>query len=286
MVLIARLLLLSLFVGAAFAQSEEAELRQRLAERLAKQPPPDPVKLVNRARAPAAAASKPAPARPWGYAGDVAPERWGELSPANKLCAVGTRQSPIDLRETLRVDLEPIEFDYKPGGFSIIDTGRTVEVRLPAGSSLRVGQRRYQLRHLQFHRPGEFRVNGVQTAMGIHLIHQDEKGRYAVLGLLVQPGDSDHPVIQRLWGALPLERQQLDTVPSGLDLMALLPAARGYYSFMGSLTTPPCSEDVLWMVMREPVRLSAQQIEVFARLYPMNARPLQPAGGRIVKESL
>jgi carbonic anhydrase len=280
-----RLLLLSLLTATAGAQpADENELRQRLAERLAKQPPPEPLKRPQRGGA--APAPKPPPPRPWGYTGDGAPEHWGELSPGYKLCAVGTRQSPIDLRDSLRVDMDAIAFDYKPGGFSIIDTGRTVEVRPAAGNRLRVGQRQFELRHLQFHRPGEFRLQGSAVAMSIHLMHQDEKGRWAVLALLVQPGEADHAVIQRLWGAIPLERQQLDRVPAGLDLNGLLPEARGYFSFIGSLTTPPCTEDVLWLVMREPVRLSAQQIEVFARLYPMNARPLQPAGGRIVKESL
>ena len=276
--------LLGLALGAGAQPVDEAELRQRLADRLAKQPPPELVRRPSLARS--TPAPKPPPPKPWGYTGEVAPEHWGELNPAHKLCAIGTRQSPIDLRDTLRVEQEPIEFDYKPAGFGLIDTGRTVEVRFAPGQGLRLGQRRFALRTLQFHRPGEFRVRGEAVAMSIHLLHQDDKGRHAVVSLLVQPGEADHPVIARLWGAIPLERQQLETVPSGLDLNALLPEQRGYFSFMGSLTTPPCTEDVLWLVMREPVRLSAQQLEVFARLYPMNARPLQPAGGRIVKESL
>lgn len=273
------------FSQAASAPPDEAALRQRLAERLSQQAPPDPVAARPAAARPRAAAAGPA-ARPWGYTGDGAPEHWGSLSPAYKRCAVGTRQSPIDLRDTLRVDQEALQFDYRSGGFSVIDTGRTVEVRLPAGNTLKVGQRSFALRHLQFHRPGEFRVNGAPVAMSIHLHHQDTKGRVAIVSLLVQPGDADHPTLERLWGALPLERQTLETVPEGLDLNGLLPAQRGYFMFMGSLTTPPCSEDVLWLVLREPLRVSARQLEVFARLYPMNARPLQPAGGRIVKESL
>lgn len=284
-----RLLCLSLLlVGLSAARADEpggGDLRQRLADRLANKQ--EPVKLVNRGRAAREPAPKPAaPPKPWGYTGDGAPEHWGELAPANRLCAVGTRQSPIDIRDTLRVDLEPIQFDYKPSPFSLIDTGQTLEVRMPAGSGLTVGQRRYELVQFHFHRPAEERINGRAFDMVVHLVHRDSSGRLAKLALLVQEGEADHPVIQRVWGHIPLEKHQLESVTQALDLNELLPTQRGYYTYMGSMTTPPCKEDVLWLVMREPVRLSRQQIEVFARLYPMNARPLQPAGGRIVKESL
>lgn len=281
------LFLLLLLTGLSTARADEpgsGDLRQRLAERLATKQ--EPVKLSNRGRGGRDAPAKPVPPKPWGYTGEGAPEHWGELAPANKLCAVGTRQSPIDIRDTLRVDLEPIQFDYRASPFSIIDTGYTLEVRMPAGSGLSLGQRRYELQSFHFHRPGEERVNGRAFDMVVHLVHREAQGQIAVLALPIVAGEADHPLIQRVWGYIPLEKHRLEAVAQTLELKELLPQSQGYYTYMGSRTTPPCSEDVLWLVMREPVRLSRQQIDVFARLYPMNARPLQPAGGRIVKESL
>ncbi|RYD30291.1 MAG: carbonic anhydrase family protein [Verrucomicrobiaceae bacterium] len=123
--------------------------------------------------------------------------------------------------------------------------------------------------------------------MVAHLMHKDAQGRQAVVAVLLErgPDDKPQPLIQTVWAHLPLERGEALQSQAQLDLTQLLPAERGYYTYMGSLTTPPCSEGVLWMVMRQPVQLTAQQIAVFARLYPMNARPLQAGSGRLIKQS-
>lgn len=282
---------LCLLLCLAPARADEPDLRQRLAERLKNQ---DPALSVEAARARAHGAKPPAravpktepkPPVPWGYTGDGAPERWGELAPENRLCAVGNRQSPIDLRDTLKVDLEPIQFDYRPGGFTVLDTGRTVQVSVPPGQFITVRQRRFMLQTIQFRRPAEERINGRGFDLSAQLVHRDDKGRVAILAVLLNQGEASQPVIQKIWNHLPLERLTPEQVPDGLDLQALLPGNRAYFTYMGSLTTPPCSEDVLWLVMREPVSVTAQQLAVFSRLYPMNARPVQPAAGRIVKES-
>ena len=262
---------------------------QRLAERLAS--PEGQLKLSKPGAREARGrpAGKPAPAKPapkpWGYTGEGAPERWGELSPDYKLCAVGTRQSPIDLRDTLRVDQEAIQFDYRSSGFSVVDTGHTLLVTPEPGSSITLGQRRYELRAIEARMPSEMRVNGQRYDMALHLLHRDAEGRLAMLALLLQRGEQDQPGLQAFWNHVPLEKHQTVKVPTSLDFASLLPAQRGYFSFMGSLTTPPCSEGVLWLVMREPLSVSEQQLAVMRRLYPMNARPIQPAGGRLIKES-
>ena len=266
-------------------------LRQRLAERLST---PGAgmatAKPAAKSSAKAAKAPRPEAAKParWGYTGDVGPQHWAELAPENKLCAVGTRQSPIDIREGLAVDLEPIAFDSRPGSFSVLDTGRTIQVDVAPGSGLTVMGRRYELVELHFHRPSEERINGKQFDMVAHLMHRDAQGRLAVVAVLLERGrdDQPHPVIQTVWGNLPLEKGEALPAQVPLDLSQLLPADRGYFTYMGSLTTPPCSEGVLWMVMRQPVALAGQQLDVFASLYPMNARPLQAGSGRIIKESL
>lgn len=272
------------------------ELRKRLADRLAERPADRPAatdddvaavraKVHGLGAKPAANKSPTAPKPHWGYTGEGAPERWGELAPENRLCAVGNRQTPIDIRDTLKVDLEPIVFDYRPNGFTVLDNGHTIQVTVPPGNGITVRQRRYELQQFHFHRPSEERINGRGFDMVVHLVHKDDAGKLAVVAVLLQRGETAQPVIQRVWNHLPLERLQPEMVPSPLDLNELLPAQRGYFTFMGSLTTPPCSEDVLWMVMRDPVSVSEQQLAIFARLYPMNARPVQPASGRIVKES-
>jgi carbonic anhydrase len=220
----------------------------------------------------------------WGYGGDAGPLAWGRLKPEFARCASGQRQSPIDIQGGIRVRLDPVAFDYRPGPFRVVDTGHTVQVEVAPGSSIEVLGRRFELLQFHFHRPSEERVDGRAYDMVVHLVHQDLDGRLAVVAVLLERG-SAQPIVQTVWNHLPLEQDEPVAVPSGLDPAGLLPEERGYYTYMGSLTTPPCSEGVLWMVMKQPVAVSEAQIGIFARLYPMNARPIQAASGRLIKES-
>ncbi|MEL4180513.1 carbonic anhydrase [Roseateles sp. PN1] len=220
----------------------------------------------------------------WGYTGDGAPDRWAALNPEFATCAVGTRQSPIDIREGIRVDLEKIQFDYRPSNFSVLDNGHTVQVNVAPGNSLQIMGRRFELLQFHFHRPSEERINGRQFDMVAHLVHKDAEGKLAVVAVLLERG-RDQALIQTIWNNLPLEKNEALAAQVSIDLNQLLPEDRGYYTYMGSLTTPPCSEGVLWMVMRQPVQLSMNQINIFSRLYPMNARPIQSGSGRLIKES-
>ncbi|MBT9491798.1 MAG: carbonic anhydrase family protein [Paucibacter sp.] len=300
--------------GAAGAQAAEESLdvlRQRLAERLSNKADAAATAMKVNASgghdeagkdgksAKAAKSSKPADKGSkkgessahsaaehahWGYAGDGAPERWGELSPENRQCAIGTRQSPIDIRDGIRVNLEKINFDYRPSGFSVLDNGHTIQVNVAPGNALQVMGRRFELLQFHFHRPSEERINGRQFDMVAHLVHKDADGKLGVVAVLLERG-RDQALIQTIWNNLPLEKGEALAAPGLLDLNQLLPEDRSYFTYMGSLTTPPCSEGVLWMVLRSPVQLSNQQISIFARLYPMNARPIQAGSGRLIKES-
>lgn len=220
----------------------------------------------------------------WGYSGLGAPENWGKL-PGFETCSLGKRQSPIDIRGGIRVDLEPIKFDYRPTQFRITDNGHTVQVDVADGNAISVMGRSWQLVQLHFHRPSEERVNGKSFEMSLHLVHRDYAGNLAVIAVLMERGP-EHPVIQTLWNHLPLDTG-LSVEPPGaaIDLAKLLPERRDYYTYMGSLTTPPCTENVLWMVFKEPILVSPEQIGIFARLYPQNARPVQPTNDRLIKES-
>ena len=238
-------------------------------------------------REPAAAAPTPEPtshAPHWDYQGVAGPESWGKLQAEFSKCSVGTRQSPIDIRDGVKVQLDPVQFDYKPSGFRVIDNGHTVQVNLAPGNSIEVLGRRYDLLQFHFHRPSEERIGGRQFDMVAHLVHKDIDGRLAVVAVLLDRG-SVQPIVQTIWNNLPLEKGEEVAAKTALDMNALLPTDRSYYTYMGSLTTPPCTEGVLWMVMKNPVPISAEQIGIFARLYPMNARPIQQVSGRLIKES-
>lgn len=236
---------------------------------------------------------KPAEAEPshepvhvhWGYAGPGGPEHWGKLKPEYAVCATGKRQSPIDIRGAIKVDLEPIQFDYKPTQFRITDNGHTIAVEVAEGNRITLTGKTYELQQIHFHRPSEERINGKSYDMVAHFVHKSFEGERAVLAVLMEKG-AEHPQIQTLWNYMPLE-VGMSVEPPGvvLDLAKLLPERREYYTYLGSLTTPPCSEGVLWLVLKQPIAVSAEQIAIFARLYPMNARPVQPTNNRLIKES-
>jgi len=220
----------------------------------------------------------------WDYDGAGGPDAWGRLRPEYSKCSTGQRQSPIDIRGGIAVDLEPIKFDYRPSAFSVIDNGHTVQVNVEPGNSITITGKRYELLQFHFHRPSEERIDGRQFDMVAHLVHKDVDGRLAVVAVLLDRG-SAQAVVQSVWNNLPLEKGDEVRAGTRIDLAQLLPEDRRYYTYMGSLTTPPCSEGVLWMVLKQPVPISPEQVAIFSRLYPMNARPIQQADGRLIKES-
>ena len=220
----------------------------------------------------------------WAYEGEGAPANWGKLSSDYATCATGRRQSPIDIRDGIKLGLETIRFEYKPTQFRIVDNGHTLQVNVGEGLAMQVMGKRYELIQFHFHRPSEERVNGKPYDMVVHLVHKNDEGQLAVVGVLLEKG-GEHPLIQTLWNNMPLERDMEMSPAEPIDLQQLLPENRAYWTYMGSLTTPPCTEGVLWMVMKQPLPVSADQVAIFSRLYRNNARPVQPSNGRLIKES-
>lgn len=219
----------------------------------------------------------------WDYEGAGAPENWSKLDPKNKACAIGQRQSPIDIRDGIKVDLEPIAFNYRPSTFRVTDNGHTIQVEV-GDSSITLTGKTYELVQFHFHRPSEEKVNGQRFDMVVHLVHKSDDGQLAVVAVLLERGN-ENPFIQTLWNNLPLEKNMSVQPPTAtIDPASLLPVSRNYYTYMGSLTTPPCTEGVLWLVMKQPVPVSQEQIQIFSRLYKNNVRPIQPAAGRLIKE--
>lgn len=237
------------------------------------------------AAAAAVAAAKPKNGTHWTYEGEFGPENWSKINTAWASCNTGNRQSPIDLRDGLKVDLEQVTFDYHPSSFNEIDNGHTIQVNVAGGNFLTVGGTTYELQQFHFHRPGEERINGKGTEMVVHLVHKSYDGKTAVLAVLLERGVAN-PMIQTVWNNLPLEKLTTVTPSIVLDVNEILPARRDYFTYMGSLTEPPCTENVLWIVMKQPMTASPQQMALFSRLYPFNARPIQPSNGRMVKESM
>jgi carbonic anhydrase len=232
---------------------------------------------------PGAAARAAAAEAHWGYAGDTGPERWGDLAPEYAACKTGKSQSPIDIREAVPADLEAIAFRYVPSPLNIVDNGHTIQVTVAPGSGITLGDKRYELLQFHFHRPSEEKVNGRGYDMVAHLVHRDAEGRLAVVAVLLTEG-AGHPLIRILWNNLPAAKGKEQAVPTvRIDPGGLLPSDRAYYTYPGSLTTPPCTEGVTWIVLRMPVQISRGQIERFGRIYPLNARPVQPLNGRVVK---
>ncbi len=221
----------------------------------------------------------------WSYEGATGPEHWGDLKPEYAPCKIGTSQSPIDIAGAVKADLPALQFAYRPGPLALVNNGHTIQINVPPGSFVTVGGKRYQLVQLHFHHPSEETVGGKGFAMVAHLVHKDTEGKLAVVAVLLTPGRAN-ATIESAWGHLPAHEGIEQAFPGvTVDPSGLLPAERGYYTFAGSLTTPPCTEGVTWIVLKTATELSQAQVDAFARLFPHNARPTQPLNGRAVSES-
>jgi carbonic anhydrase len=218
----------------------------------------------------------------WTYQGAEGPDHWAELDKAFSMCRQGHRQSPIDIREAKAADLPAIQFEYKPAPLHIVNNGHTVQINYEPGSYITVGARKYQLTQFHFHHPSEERINGQGFEMVAHLVHRASDGKLAVVAVLLDPGAEDQATAN-IWTHLPADEgpeQMLDAIK--IDARGLLPTQTGYYTFSGSLTTPPCSEDVTWFVLKTPKHIAKSQADSFGKLYPNDARPPQPLYGREV----
>ena len=219
----------------------------------------------------------------WTYGGHEGPAEWGALSPEFAVCKFGKHQSPIDIRGAKAADLPPIKFDYKPSPLKVIDNGHTIQVNYPPGSSIDVGGARYELVQFHFHKPSEEKIDGKSHAMVAHFVHRNTEGKLVVVAVLLDKGGVSE-LIDSIWKNLPKEKGREVLVENTIvDATKLLPDNRGYYMFQGSLTTPPCSEDVTWLVLRAPVKIANSEIAAFGKIYPMNARPTQPLNGRPIQ---
>ena len=216
----------------------------------------------------------------WGYGAENGPDVWGRLSPNYALCATGSRQSPIDLRNPRSASLPSTTFNYRPTPLYIHNNGHNIEVASTGENWMEVGGERYSLQQFHFHAPSEHTVESRSFDMEMHLVHRSGEGAMAVIGVLIERG-SRHIAFDPVWEHLPqtpgeMKRIEGVTVNPG----DLLPRDTGTYRYDGSLTTPPCSEDVKWLVMATPVEISEAQIAAFKAIVNKNNRPVQAMNGR------
>ena len=241
---------------------------------------------LNAHRASAAAALPPLATERWAYAGAGGPQAWTDLQPGFERCGAGLRQSPVALESALAVNLPAFDIRYRPGPFEVDDDGRSLVVRVGGSSTVALGRDRWRLQEIRFHRPGEHAIDGRRADMSAHLLHSNPTGATVVVAVDLALGEQPNPGLQAVLDALPLEPggEARGIVP--FDPATLLPQSRGYYHYLGSLTVPPCTEDVTWIVLRDTVSIAADQLALYAHLFPQeSARPLQALNGRRIKVS-
>jgi len=219
------------------------------------------------------------PAPHWGYSGDHGPDHWGQLAADFQACATGGLQSPIDIEEPLETISEPLVIRYTPAPLEVVNNGHTIQANLPDGSTLQHKGKLFKLIQFHFHTPSENRIRGKAFPMELHMVHKGDAGQLYVIGVLMAEG-KENEILTSIWKNLPGPDGKVSI--ESLDPANLLPTRRDYYSFTGSLTTPPCSEGVNWLVMAEATWVSRRQIDSFRSLFPGNARPPQKRAHRAI----
>lgn len=219
----------------------------------------------------------------WSYEGEAGPDKWGNLDSGDKACLVGSQQSPIDISDTIaaRQPLLKLSWDKRPD--TIVNNGHTIQLGLPEGDTLEMDGRKYALKQFHFHHPSEHLVEGKRFAMEAHFVHAADD-RLAVVGVLLVPGRANS-VFRKIVSTMPAEEGAPVAADPAIDPKHLLPAQRIYFHYEGSLTTPPCSETVDWIVLAHHVEVDEADIARFAKLYPMNARPVQKRDRRFILSS-
>ncbi|MGY5450302.1 carbonic anhydrase [Agarivorans sp. MS3-6] len=223
-------------------------------------------------------------AEPWGYSGHQGPEHWGELAPEFARCSSGKNQSPIDISQTTKGDLAKLEANYEVAGEKILNNGHSIQVNYAPGSYVSLAGQQFELKQFHFHSPSENTVKGQSFPLEAHFVHADAQGQLAVVALMFTQGEANKE-LAKAWAQLPLEAGDKATLTAPVSAAALWPANQDYYRFNGSLTTPPCSEGVTWLVLKTPVSASKQQIVDFtAVMGHNNNRPVQPLNARLIVE--
>lgn len=221
----------------------------------------------------------------WGYRGDVSPIHWGSMDEKFAMCSQGTMQSPIDIIATTDKALVPLGINYTTSSKDVINNGHTVQINIQSGSTLTVDGETYELKQFHFHTPSENNINGTSYPLEAHFVHVAKNGKLAVVAVMFKEGKAN-PVLEKIWNKFPLEENNAIAIDlSSSDIQSIMPANREYYQFMGSLTTPPCSEKVTWNVYKTAMTISKEQVKKFYDIFGhTNNRPLQKSNNRMIIE--
>ena len=223
---------------------------------------------------------------PWDYEGKHGALVWGRLDPSYAACGKGHEQSPVDIRNAhLDKALQPLEFHYIAGSVTLENTGHTIRAIPPKGSYMVADGVRYELVEFEFHHPSESAVKGKLTDMDVELVHKSADGKFAILEvqLIETLNTAPNAVMAALWPHLPLNPGATAKVTEFVNPAGFVPADPGYWTYMGSLSAPPCTEGVRWFVFEQPLSISREQLRRFAALYKVNSRPLQDIGKRKIE---
>lgn len=217
----------------------------------------------------------------WEYKGEHGPEHWADLDKANAVCSAGGQQSPINITSAIKAEVDPITVSWKKSAGKMVNNGHTIQINMPEGSSITRDGKVYDLLQFHFHAPSEHQVDGKTYPMEVHFVHKNKKdGDLAVLGIFIAP-EQKHDVFSMLAKNFP-QKEGAEVQLDAFSASDFLPKGLEYWTYEGSLTTPPCSEIVTWMVARQPISVETASIAAFTNLYPNNARPVLPLNRRLV----
>jgi carbonic anhydrase len=233
----------------------------------------------------------------WEYTGPKGPDHWAELDSEYAACN-GKQQSPVDISSAQRANLPALRFESQSRPLKgLVNNGYTIRVNYHdapgTGNFVWVGEERYQLIQFHFHRPSEETFHGKASAMVAHLMYRSGDGKVIGVAVLLKEG-KPNATIQEIWDHMPMTESKVladfshaeeEILGVNINPGGLLPQSFGYYTYMGSVTAPPCTEGIAWYILKTPVEMSPGQIKAFAKLYPHDVRPAQPLNGRIVEES-
>lgn len=233
--------------------------------------------------APTEVSEPPAEEPHWSYAGEEGPEHWGDLSDAYALCADGSRQSPVDLPAEPPATGSATTVEVGDAHGVVADTGHTFQFTADddgAGTGLAYDGSEYELVQMHYHIPSEHTVEEEPADVELHFVHRNDDEELLVLGVLVDEGRAT-PAMQPFADAVHADAE----THTDLDIASILPEDSAAYVYDGSLTTPPCSEDVHWIVLQERITVSTEQLETLSHGAHGNARPVQPRGDREITGS-
>lgn len=216
----------------------------------------------------------------WTYDGAEGPASWGTLTEDFGLCAIGQEQSPVNLTRAIRAEAEAVQLFWNAAAdWTVSNNGHTIQVSTKNGGLMTVDGTDFELAQFHFHTPSEHAIDGRRSPMEVHFVHKSASGALAVVGVMIEGGGTNG-LFEAIMAAAPALEGEAGV--GVRDPGGLLPSQAGFYRYQGSLTTPPCSETVLWTVMKEPVQVSERQIQAFRQIFAMNARPLQDVHRRFV----